>query len=352
MENFNLRSKQFNQYRVGAWNTNGWNSTTNIDNKYFKENVLKLIDLDIYLISESHCLKEETLAIPGFKTLQYNRNKISTRAIKGSGGVAIAINNKLLLNHSIVAVYRGNSDGILAVKLKNNDCDALIGIIVNYLPPDTYHYGRDPEGYFADNAVIWSDLSDCDLVVAGGDLNSRTKKELDYLPEIDGKLVTPRSNPDHVKNSHGGFFLQFLKDNRALICNGRITPELNDFTFLGARGRSVPDYIYCPADHVQYCKLVKVYTVSDIINDYSLDIPSSLPDHSMIVSHFDIDTNCDFIPSVPKTKSSNHLPLNATTIKKKMNVKKIYDNFFMNDEIFQINNTIRKIEIMNVNIKH
>ena len=342
--------KQFNQYSVGAWNTNGWNSTTNPDNRYFKENALKMINLDIFLISESHCLREETLEIAGFKTFQYNRSKISNRAIKGSGGVAIAINNRLLINHTVITVYKGNSDGILAVKLKNNDCDAFIGIVVNYLSPDTFHYGRDPEGYFADNAVIWSDLSDCDLVVGGGDLNSRTKNELDYLPEIDGKLVSPRSNPDHIKNSHGGFFLQFLKDNRALICNGRITPELNDFTFLGVRGRSVPDYVYCPADHIQYCKSVKVYKVSDIINDFDLDIPNSLPDHSMIVSHFDISTNCDFLPSVPKTNPADCFSDSIPAVKNKKNVKKIGETFFMSEEVLsQINDTIRKIEIMNIN---
>ena len=123
-------------------------------------------------------------------------------------------------------------------------------------------------GYFADNAVIGSDLSDCDLVLGWGDVNSRTKSELDFIPDIDGNLITPRSNPDLVKNSHGQYFLQFLKDNRALICNGRVTPVFNDFTFLSTRGRSVPDYIYCPADHIQYCKELKVIKVSEIIRNY------------------------------------------------------------------------------------
>ena len=54
-------------------------------------------------------------------------------------------------------------------------------------------------GYFADNAVIGSDLSDCDLVLGWGDVNSRTKSELDFIPDIDGNLITPRSNPDLVK---------------------------------------------------------------------------------------------------------------------------------------------------------
>ena len=139
------------------------------------------MDLDIYLLSETHCFKDQLLTIDGFKIFQFNRNKVSERAIKGSGGVAIAINERLLVNHSILTVYKGTHDGILAIKLKNNESDVKLGIVVNYLPPDTFHYGRDPGGYFADNAAIWSDMSDCDLLVGGGDLNSRTKCDLDRV---------------------------------------------------------------------------------------------------------------------------------------------------------------------------
>ena len=79
------------------------------------------------------------------------------------------------------------------------------------------------------------------IYFAGSDLNSRTKDDLDYIPDVDGD-TPPRINPDQERNNHGKCFLQFLKDNRALICNGRITPEQNDFTFVSPQGRSVPDY--------------------------------------------------------------------------------------------------------------
>ena len=119
----------------------------------------------------------------------------------------------------------------MAVKLKCTDNDALIGMLCNYLPPDSYRYGKDAESYFTDSSIVISDLSDCDLIVAGGDLNARTKCELDYIPEVDN-LSLARTNPDTDKNQHGNQFLQYLKNNRALILNGRITPEHNNFTFV------------------------------------------------------------------------------------------------------------------------
>ena len=72
--------------------------------------------------------------------------------------------------------------------------------------------------FFRDNSLVFSDLLECDLVVAGGDINARTQDDLDYIPDIDAN-VQPRSNPDLEKNNHGNHFLQFLKDNRALVLN-------------------------------------------------------------------------------------------------------------------------------------
>ena len=72
----------------------------------------------------------------------------------------------------------------------------------------------------------------------------------DFIPEIDGNLP-PRSNPDQIKNNHGDSFLTFLKDNRAIILNGRVTPHLNNYTFVSTRGSSVPDYMYCPVDQIE-----------------------------------------------------------------------------------------------------
>ena len=52
-------------------------------------------------------------------------------------------------------------------------------------------------------------------------------------------------------------FITFLKDNRSIILNGRVTPQFNNYTFVSPRGCSVPDYIISPVDHLMYCKEMK-----------------------------------------------------------------------------------------------
>ena len=171
----------------------------------------------------------------------------------GSGGIAIALHNSLLSTHIIIGTFKG-IDGQLGLKIKNTLNDFTIGILGLYLSPDSFHYGQDAEGYFNECSVQWDDLGDCDLLVGAGDVNSRTKQLLDYIPDIDGDLIPERFNPDKTKNSHGDAFLTFLKGNRAIILNGRITPHFNNYTFVTSRGCSVPDYIFCPVNHMHFCK--------------------------------------------------------------------------------------------------
>ena len=218
----------------------------------------------------------------------------------------------------------------------------LVGLLANYLPPDSYHYGKDPESYYLDNSLVYSDLNDCDLVIAGGDLNSRTREDPDYLPCVDANTPA-RTNPDPDKNPHGDYFLQFLKDNRALICNGRVTPELNDFTFVSPRGRSVPDYIYCPADHIQYCVSMQVLKVSDAINQFSLPVPFSLPDHSILISEFELYSCLPRSNHVSEPALSNNCP-------PKKNIRKINETFMSSVETIQfVNQTIEKLELLVLN---
>jgi hypothetical protein len=72
------------------------------------------------------------------------------------------------------------------------------------------------------------------------------------------------------------------------ILNGRITPEFNNFTFVSSqRGSTVPDYIFCPADQLDYCTEAKVLLIREIVNMSGLQPPLNLPDHSIIKCTFE-----------------------------------------------------------------
>ena len=129
-------------------------------------------------------------------------------ARRGSGGIAVAVNNSVLDNHKVISVLKG-IDGQLSLKLRHIESGFIFGILALYLPPDTYKYGKEPEMFFNQASVLWEDLFDCDLIVGGGDLNSRTKEIVDFLPDIDGNLIPNRQNPDQIKNSHAELQLNY-----------------------------------------------------------------------------------------------------------------------------------------------
>ena len=304
-----------NKYTIGQFNVNGWFSTKNPYYTEFKLNVLKCMNVDIVILCETHCINNQSIKIEDYTVYQHDRQP-QGGGRHGSGGVAIAIKNCLLFSHEILGMFK-NYDGIIGIKLKNRDTDYTIGIMGNYLSPDNYHYGRDPENYFNNCSVLWENLLDCDLRVGTGDYNARTKQLVDYIPNIDGNLVPPRTNKDTFQNSHGDSFFSFLKDNRTIILNGRVTPQFNNYTFVTPRGASVPDYIICPIDNLSNFEECKVISMKDIVNSFGLHPPQNLPDHSFLYAKFGTNQainkinsnphakpNCQTAPKLPPKKTS------------------------------------------------
>ena len=153
------------KYKICAWNVNGWYSKEHPENTKFKYDVVTLLNHDIYFLSETFCKNDDTISVSNYTCFNFNRQTISKRSIRGLGGIAILLSNKLLVNHTVISVMKGNQDGILGLKLKSHENDSLIGLIANYLPPDSFHYGKDPESYFLDNSVMFDELIDCDLLI-------------------------------------------------------------------------------------------------------------------------------------------------------------------------------------------
>ena len=189
-------------------------------------------------------------------------------------------------------------------------------------------------------SALWQELSDCDLAIGGGDVNARTRDIVDYIPEIDGQIIPKRFNPDKNKNAHANSFITFLKDNRSIILNGRITPEYNDYTFVSTRGCSVPDYLFSPVDNLYNCTEIKTILVSYIINNFGLLPPTSIPDHSMLsgkflTSFYEIGRNFENqnVNNSNNFTQSSH-PKCDKPLRK--NLSKIDEHFLMSQETLEL----------------
>ena len=90
------QSVEYGKYKIGEWNTNGFNSLSNPYNTIFKKTVISILNLDILILVETHCLQNDIIEVEDYKVIQYNRQNVSRNAIRGSGGVAILISNNIL----------------------------------------------------------------------------------------------------------------------------------------------------------------------------------------------------------------------------------------------------------------
>ena len=177
----------------------GFKSLRNPYNTTFKQHVVAALYHDIYIFPETHCLNNDIVEFDNYTV--YSNNRVPhANVTKGSGGIAIALHSSVLEFHTILGVYCG-VDGQLAVKMQCKNSEIIVGVLGLYLSPDSYRYGQDSEEFFNQASILWDELNDCDLTIGGGDINARTRDIDDYIPEIDGKIIPKRVNPDKNKNA-------------------------------------------------------------------------------------------------------------------------------------------------------
>ena len=134
--------------------------------------------------------------------------------------------------------------------------------IFNYIPPRSSKYFRKYNvDLFYELESLVSHYASLGKVFAIGDFNSRTKTETDFIPNdiihesvnniLEGMVpygadceVSTRINPDQGNNEYGTRLLALCRSTSLGILNGRHRGGFsNGFTFCGANGLSVIDYV-------------------------------------------------------------------------------------------------------------
>ena len=225
---------------VVLWNVNGWSEKT----KDIKIEAINITKPDIILFCETKLLKANELNIVGYKSYLHNRKLLKTTAKSGSGGVAILLNMSFRNNYFVNIVDR-SVDGVLVLKLINKLTSVSTIIGVAYLPPENGHYGRDSSLVLNHLLNIVYENAECDFMLIGGDFNARTGDLSDVIEGIDDINLPKRQNSDNVINKHGHDFIDFLKDSKMCILNGRFGSGNENFTSVSHRGSAVVDYFSC-----------------------------------------------------------------------------------------------------------
>ena len=91
--------------RCGLWNTRGF-----VANDRLREGIIRKSDLDLVGICETFLCNKDGIEIDGYKWLGHNRQHISKRAVRGSGGVGLLIKDSMFNHFSIDIVDKQHED--------------------------------------------------------------------------------------------------------------------------------------------------------------------------------------------------------------------------------------------------
>ena len=234
------------------------------------------------------------LTIENYTFFAHNRKVMHRRAPKTFGGVGIFVKNSIFVSFD-VSIIDEEIDGIQGIQLIEKVSGFSIIVYNCYLPPVNSVYCFDNNDFFGHLTQQLYLHSECDIVIICGDFNARTGNLKDIISEIDN--VAPRVNVDDVIQGHGEEFIEFVKDSRLCILNGRFNPLQNNYTFISDKGKSVVDYIITPHDCLHMFGKFEVWTMGYLAEKFDIvhliSANCKLSDHSMLYTKFKIGSEND-----------------------------------------------------------
>ena len=270
---------------VGTWNVNGWT----INNSQLRSETIELMNFDIICITETHLPGDSNITMSNYTWFGHNRTLIHSRARRASGGVGWLIKNDLLNDYSFNVIDK-SFEGIIAMECKHIATNFAMVLIGAYLPPENTNWGRESTQFFAHLIMLSYQSIYADFVFICGDMNARISDKLDYIPEVDE--IPKRKNINQSNNNHGDLLIEFLKDAKMCLLNGRLSPHMDNFTCISNKGRSVVDYLCTPYECLRFCDMCKVTTPSEAIDKFNLQRLIStrckMSDHSLISTYVNI----------------------------------------------------------------
>ena len=223
---------------VAVWNIDG------LFQRIYNQRSCKLDDVDVVKclnkfdiigLIETHCGPSENLNLDNYYIFQTHRKK-SPKAVKYSGGIAIAIKENIRKGITILPITHSEYLWIILGKNFFNFVDDLYLCYVYICPSNSSFSGKTEDIFelLENDIAKFSSLGNCMIL---GDFNAKTNSELDYIdyyiPENvfsdtdnfsnqNDIVPLPRNNLDkHDVDSNGIKLLELCKTCYMRIANGR-----------------------------------------------------------------------------------------------------------------------------------
>ena len=195
---------------MAYWNINGWSGFR--DSREIRANIISYYNADVYGLCETHLRKTDKIQIKGYSWFGHNRLNVPASALRGSGGVGFLIKDTVLDKYNL-KLLDSHFEGILWIELRDKkNLLPRILLCVAYLPPENSSRGNSAQEFYDTLLTQVYSLYTCsdDVILIGGDFNSRIGNKQDYCASLDH--IKDRNSVDTGNNKFGSYFLDFLKD--------------------------------------------------------------------------------------------------------------------------------------------
>jgi exonuclease III len=289
--------------KIASWNVNGLGGAdlNKLKDQVFTKHIKQH---DIIAILETHCPKDKTVFIPGYKTHQCYVNYSGKKEI---GGIALLIKNELWSNVPIIK----DSKDYVWFKLNKSffSLEKDLYVCAAYIPPEKSKYLklRNEQDILVQIADDIANYSEQGHVLLMGDLNGRTGVMKDYISDDSDTFNTPNTIPYQVDqdigdrlsqddqpqsvNPRGKQIIDLCVQSRLRILNGRsLGDTYGYFTCHRSNGSSVVDYMLANEELMHRILCFKVHPLQ-----------GGLSDHCMISSLLKSNFSTQNIKQIPQS---------------------------------------------------
>ena len=195
---------------------------------------------------------------------------------------------------------------------------------------------------------VYQYYDDSPLIILG-DVNGRIGDLQDFNVNID--TIPNRVPLDTVRNSFGDALIEFLKDAKMCVLNGRGDPKLDNYTFISPRGKSVVDYMVTPYSQLTSVSNFHVQSVSELLRKFDIRPGTAkIPDHSVITCVLNLSCYETLQNETDATNTENlTLSYNDQPTFRKYDVRNVPQDILSDDiSVEAIERLIHKLENENI----
>ena len=140
----NFNDSLTNKLNFLCWNMQGWTNSDkgeigrSVRPNDIRAKVIAVLQPDILAITETWLQGNESVKVDNYRWIGNNQKQCHSRAMRGSGGVGLLVNNKVFTKYNVQVLDESREDVLWALLNPITESEAMESSSMCLLPAPTY----------------------------------------------------------------------------------------------------------------------------------------------------------------------------------------------------------------------